>query len=72
MSNWIKCSDRLPAIDGEYLVFTKNEDNKIAICVFEYGRWNLKLYETDYGDWVYLAEIQGDITHWQNLPTKPI
>ena len=71
MSKWIKCSDRLPAIDGYYLVFCKDE-NTIAICPFEENKWNLFLYWDDHGYKVELTEEQSDITHWQHIPSKPI
>lgn len=62
-NGWIKCSERLPEIDDDYLVSVKKQNHK--------------------GDTVYRHQIvyfldgwcifkdQGDVTHWQSLPTLP-
>lgn len=68
MSEWIKCSDRLPEINGNYLVYDGEE-----IWMTSY-KWHRKegnilgfglFFKTD------PPYVSGEITHWMPLPKPP-
>lgn len=56
MSNWIKCSDRLPDSDGTYLCW----DGKYV-----------DIYQLIFGNWTANHFGSLRITHWQALPEPP-
>lgn len=70
VNGWISVKDRMPDIDGEYMVYGQSEDMRellpdndpIWICYYckEHGFYNIELRrEYDY------------ITHWMLLPEPP-
>lgn len=62
MSNWIKCSDRMPELGEEVL------------CIDEFGNYEAALYYSGYipGP-LFFATSAGEFhpTHWQPLPEPP-
>lgn len=70
MTEWIKCSDRLPEIDGKYgmaskniLVFVPSSLWGIYLCSYFPGiGWNLI---------PGLRYLQDKPTHWMPLPKEP-
>lgn len=40
MSEWIYCKDRMPDIDGRYLVSNKISWRHVEICSLRGGRWD--------------------------------
>lgn len=63
MSNWIKCSDRLPRINQSVLVVRIG--NVANMFLKKDGLW----YSDGYG--VECLKGFDDITHWQPLPDAP-
>ena len=59
MTEWIKCSDRLPTEDKDYLGF----DGSIHQVSFD--------SHTDYNPWRDSHGYARDITHWAELPEPP-
>lgn len=60
MTTWIKCSDRLPEEDGDYLTVTQNRVHRwIALTPFKKGGWSQV-----YIDWT-------KVSHWMPLPELP-
>lgn len=59
MSNWIKCSDRMPAVKDFLLVY----DGVEAVRAYYYQSGNI--FIRDNCDELYR------VTHWQPLPTPP-
>jgi len=61
MNNWIKCSDRLPDENGEYLCFVK----------LSRGLWTIRIRQFNFNVWWSNASETKKVTHWQPLPSKP-
>ena len=62
---WIKCSEKMPDKDGEYLVFAPSLDEEIP---FEGIAWYNK--SVNYWEGVLYVWAKA-ITHWMPLPQKP-
>ncbi len=68
MSEWIKCSDKLPEVCDPVLVYLKN----LGCCVcyitdpFEIHMWTLVDHD-EFEQWFHFDEI----THWMPLPERP-
>ncbi len=58
MSEWIRCSDRLPVDDQTVLAF--HHDN-CDLMFFEDGIWRDREYN-----------VSWEVTHWMPLPELPI
>ena len=55
MSEWIKCSNKMPEKDGRYLVFEFHSFHSwIGVCSLRHGVWDIAA-----------------VTHWMHLPEKP-
>ncbi len=65
MSEWIKCSDRLPE-KGRYIVCADTDDGP-EVCEMA---WNGRawIYE---GEPTYAHGFYIEATHWQHLPPPP-
>lgn len=62
MSEWIKCSERMPEIGREVL------------CIDEFGDYEAAIYDSGYIPGPpFFATSAGEIhpTHWQPLPAPP-
>lgn len=60
MSNWIKCTERLPVLYLDVLAF----GNEGIIIAQYYGK--------DFGEWATSMNKSSDnVTHWQPLPVPP-
>ena len=57
MSQWIKCSERMPDERKYCLVFCPSSGGIIDCSVLVEGR--------------FAGFAPGDVTHWQPLPAKP-
>lgn len=64
MSNWIKCSERLPNKDGSYLCVHNDGDDSIVILCDTYAGESVWIHD----DYSYNSD---NITHWQPLPAPP-
>ena len=80
MSEWISVKDRLPELEGDFIVFGKpyaNKGHAIALACFQDdGEW---VEADDTFGWVFLdkeiyasgfSELE-NVTHWQPLPEPP-
>ncbi|NDB52228.1 MAG: DUF551 domain-containing protein [Nitrosopumilaceae archaeon] len=70
--NWIKTSEMLPDTNREVLIFT---DTGISIGVFDIECRYLKKcgwYDLQMWNEIYGYEEDDKVTHWMELPTKPI
>jgi hypothetical protein len=73
MSEWIKCSERLPKIGKWVLLrcilkYPKSGDPEIFVgCNGNYGKNGS--FESAYGDGYVPSDLQ--ITHWKDLPKPP-
>lgn len=63
MSEWIKCSDRMPEENGEREVLACFKGGDISTLYYFDGRW-----DDAYG----IVPIRQDATHWMPLPEPPI
>lgn len=65
MSEWIKCSDRMP----------NGGDHEVFVLVYADGAMNcLAYYKGEWQDWCkanHLNVAISDITHWMPLPLPP-
>lgn len=71
MSEWIKCSERLPEDGGEYLYIAEDYPNacvnyNVAIFSKQDG-WKVEIYDRIY-EW---GEEPVTVTHWMQLPEPP-
>jgi len=73
MSEWIKCSERMPAdpdasITFESVTYLVSDGGRVTAVDFERGHGCGKPWAawTNYGDMP-----RSDITHWQPLPAPP-
>jgi hypothetical protein len=71
MTEWIKCSERLPKSDEIVLVFTRDRETYVAI-------WNKIWRDSDRHDWNIrcdCVDAEGnsgfEVTHWMPLPDPP-
>jgi Protein of unknown function (DUF551) len=56
MSDWIKCSERMPDKDGRYLIVENyGWHRSVGVCSLHQGKWDMSSL----------------ITHWQLLPEPP-
>jgi len=70
MSNWIKCSDRLPELASDD---PDCSDNVLAYQIY-FGHQMLQaFYSRDDQLWYDQGgdQLDGEITHWQPLPAPP-
>lgn len=73
MMEWIKCSERLPTCDGEYLVTLKGGHVcKLNFVIYfkQYDKIGLKFYGPAWPD-DDLGGIHNNITYWMPLPEGP-
>ncbi len=63
MSEWIKCSDRLPKNSNDVLVL--NDNNKMHVSCYFFSK-NMYVWEQR-DDQIGL----GNVTHWMPLPKPP-
>ena len=85
--NWIRCRDRLPDKDGNYLVYAPGFVESIFACRFStdsrtvYGmrdidsnvNWPLPCWYDDEYDWGEWVgcRIKVGVTHWMPMPEPP-
>jgi hypothetical protein len=67
MTEWIKCSERLPTI-GEKVYMTLNEAKSIRMDLYYDSSNNRFEEEHDMGWWV---EPKNKVTHWAEIPEAP-
>ena len=76
-SEWISVDERLPDVNGRFLVYAKRTHMEGILMVnyspnYTYGESSLMgrsvwfLYDSEWGDY----EIEG-VTHWMSLPEAP-
>jgi hypothetical protein len=66
VNRWIPCSERLPEIDKDVLVYyTLWKDNPIHIAHLQY---DCMLFESSDGEFNFKASA---VTHWMPLPEPP-
>lgn len=73
MTNWIKCSERLPEIGEDILIWVRWSIVPCVGWLNPYGEWmsNKDFVGCD-GDCVVETDIiQSDVTHWMPLPPAP-
>jgi uncharacterized protein DUF551 len=60
-NNWIKCSDKLPEVFEEVLVYSIHGGKTVANLIHDKSKWNLnpELFNLNF------------ITHWMRLPEPP-
>ena len=63
--NWIKCSERLPEKNGNYLVYLDYEEVYVLPFSSRHSAWNSRDHEDP-----PLHQIDG-VTHWMPLPEGP-
>ena len=81
MTDWVKCSEKLPDQNGEYLVVKSifGMFNKIDLCMFALNLYEVDEFEFQYDKrpgWYDCDSETGyyewtDITHWAELPEMP-
>ena len=60
-SEWISVDERLPDIEGTYLVYTDKDNITMDIfCIYP-----------SHGTKFWVGGINGDVTHWMPLPEAP-
>ncbi len=66
MQNWIKCSERMPAINTDVMV---SDGKVVGMAACRRGRKGDKYFPVVHSgnDW----DTLGDVTHWQPLPELP-
>ena len=70
---WIKCSDQLPGIDQQIIVYNKSE-NEQSVVIWEIERWDLggkKPFVLKNCLYPMCKVYLEDITHWMPLPPEP-
>lgn len=60
MTEWIKCSDRLPPLNTKVLVLENSTDIDFGTRMFEDDDMFFVCHSTSY-----------DVTHWAELPQPP-
>ncbi len=74
MTNWIKCSDRLPDTDANCRVFRtgiNHTQEEPEFYKYEYSRWYKLNTGYDFG-WSAEQNCPGlPITHWYYVPEPP-
>lgn len=74
MSEWIKCSNRLPPDDSEILAFgdlTPGAIGEVEIGKIQVARYSgHDQYWSATGDIQYGASME-NVTHWMSLPAHP-
>lgn len=75
MSEWVKCSDRLPDEDviviGSGFLYGKPENGRwVEPTILAYGEFRGLITNEDYE---YIADLDGAMepTHWMPLPPPP-
>ena len=80
MSEWIKCSERLPAIDQTVLVKQKYTAELMIARIARWGEWveqceSLQVYGDATWDTQICKNTEADsydsVTHWMPLPQPP-
>jgi hypothetical protein len=61
--NWISVNDRLPEIDGEYIV---SNGSMVGVAYYENIGIEYQFHREDYDSFYH-----NDVTHWQPLPKPP-
>ena len=64
---WVKVIDKLPDREDKFLVFDKIH----GMCTLWYNDYNGCWDDVD-GDDYYTDAIGGKVTHWMELPERPI
>ncbi|WP_411750023.1 DUF551 domain-containing protein [Serratia marcescens] len=65
MSEWIKCSERMPR-HGETVLFTSN--GRVMAGTYDDGRY----LQRPVGKWKWLGRVYSlPVTHWMPLPAAP-
>ena len=74
MKNWIKCSTRLPEIEGEYLTYVMDNGCSYHMKVQRFYK-KPRLLKGIYGDskthWELVTWDDYVVTHWMDLPNVP-
>lgn len=65
---WVKCSDALPIMDTQVIVFVLNKNGKHGMMDMVYFHGKDSYDPWFYGDGSYALE---DVTHWMPLPPEP-
>lgn len=66
MSQWIKCSERMP---DETEVFGGDDFSPDVLVIDQYE--DMFVACTHWGAWVHLKDDDCIISHWQPLPSPP-
>ncbi len=67
MTNWIKCSERLPQYNEHVLlVYDKCGDIRNDVFYDPRGKWMLRPANMD-----YYGEVKNLVTHWMAMPEPP-
>lgn len=69
MSEWIKCSDKLPEI-GECVLAAFLGSIEILILIDDMNFYDPDYVRNSYGRW-YASRSSFPVTHWMNLPELP-
>lgn len=69
---WIKCSDELPKVDGEYLVVTYGEVKILSFSIHSYSSIPAKSFvDSEYIPYHGYEPFEVKVTHWMPLPAAP-
>lgn len=77
MTEWIKCSDRMPEKGGRYLVFETKNPHSHNCAAYNYPypccKPNIAYYMRycDGWSWNSFDDNECSPTHWMPLPTPP-
>ncbi|WP_368919635.1 DUF551 domain-containing protein [Providencia vermicola] len=64
ITNWVKCSERVPEEPGRYLCYVE-EVNSLGISHYQWNcSWNGVCFRDD--------SLSGRVTHWMPLPPPPM